>query len=924
MVIALLFSLLPLYSLRMEAASIKAEGDYILDAIIIGFYPRENYPGKEKQYDDEVTKVLKDGLMVISKDVYKVYSEDFMKNPNATLNKYKNSKFVRYCEPDYIRKPSFVPVDPNYKTQSGVFITVNAPAAWDVVKGGGPIVAVVDSGVASHPDLPKPVSSFSSVTTLSPSTDKVNHGTAVAGTIGLIGENGIGGVGMDMKANLMVVKVDDANGVLSVANISKGIRWAADNGARIINLSLGGTTTSVTEKDAIDYAFNKGCAIFAATGNESTSSICYPARYPNVFAVGATANGTSKVAFSNYGPGIDVVAISAMHTSNATGGYGSVSGTSFSCPQVSGLASLILAVNPNLTNSELYQLIRDNAKPLGGGYNELTGYGLIDAGKTVITAQKMSSVTIPKEPVKIATPPIITLKGDAMIQMLNDAKFIDPGATAKDEIDGDLTSSIKMTGSVDATKVGVYTLTYSVTNKSGLTGTATRIIVVNQAPIKDVTPPVIELLGDPKMELFQGESYVEPGFTSFDDIDGDLTAFVKIIGEVDTDTVGTYELTYKSVDKSSNEATATREIKVLEVEETIDDVVPLDVPDPVSDSPIEVEVPPTEAPAEVVDETGQEIAEIPPKPEVIVRTAPTIKLVGSKEIILRLYSETPYKEQGATAWDDFDGDLTFSITTIGFVNRDVPGNYYISYTATNSAGLSSTITRGVQIVAPTYKFVQRSPATYSPQQKKGDKLIQQISAPEDGNYKLSIDGFNKFSVKVRITDEKNVAVFDQTLSATFNNDIPLKAGKYQVSMEMMDGNGNNKYNVKIDMPPEVLLIEDTPEVPERGIWSILNFILMIGIVILLTLQLGIMFLVDGWSKNNRFNQKEEMMSLIYMLIGFVLTIVASVLYIKTNQKEFYVLLTNDYTIWMVLLAINQAVVTFIAGFNVVVRRRMIQ
>ncbi|MDR0491778.1 MAG: S8 family serine peptidase, partial [Oscillospiraceae bacterium] len=250
-----------------SAAGSDVDGEYVLDEIIIKFLPRESFPGEEKQYDDEVAKVLKDGLDLISENEYLVKSEDFKKNPNATLNRYKNSSFIEYVQPNYIAHFDFTPNDPNYKSQATVLTVLGAQAGWDIINGGGPIIAVIDSGIAVHPDLPAPVSSYSAVASLAANSDKLGHGTTVAGTVGMVGNNGIGGAGINWDAQIMNVKVDDSSGTLTVANISKGIVWATDNGARILNLSLGTVSDSATLKNAIDYAFNRGCAIFAATGN---------------------------------------------------------------------------------------------------------------------------------------------------------------------------------------------------------------------------------------------------------------------------------------------------------------------------------------------------------------------------------------------------------------------------------------------------------------------------------------------------------------------------------------------------------------------------------------------------------------------------------------------------------------------------------
>jgi len=373
-----------------ENAGQLNDAEYVLDEIIIGFYPREYFPGKEKQYDNEVAKVLKDGLAIVDgkNNVYLVQSDDFLKNPNATLNRFKNSRFIEYVEPNYLATEDAVPNDTNYSSMILVLTLLNAQAGWDIISGAsGPVIAVVDSGIAQVPDLPPLLPGFSSVASLSPNYDKSGHGTGVAGTLGAVGNNKLGGVGINWNASIMPVKVDDANNTYTSANYAKGIIWAADNGADIISTSIGFDSDSVTTKNAIDYAYNKGCAIFAAAGNSGKVGICYPARYPNVMAVGASGNAAGRASASSYGPGMGVLANQSYNTTTSTGGYAVMAGTSFSTPQVAGLASLILGINPNLSNAQVYDLIQQGAKGNGVYLNDEIGYGFIHIANTLKLAQ---------------------------------------------------------------------------------------------------------------------------------------------------------------------------------------------------------------------------------------------------------------------------------------------------------------------------------------------------------------------------------------------------------------------------------------------------------------------------------------------------------------------------------------------------------
>ncbi|MCL2748792.1 MAG: S8 family serine peptidase [Alphaproteobacteria bacterium] len=309
-----------------------------------------------------------------------------VKNPRMLAKMLENNKNIEYIEPDEEMEFFLVPNDTNWKTQSSALNTINAPAGWDISTGAnGPIVAVIDSGViANHPDLPPLLPGYASVSGLSPNTDTTGHGTGVAGSIGMIGNNKIGGAGINWNAKIMPVKIDDAGGTLLMSNAAKGITWAADNGAKVMNCSWGTSVDGATLKNAINYAYDKGAAIFAATGNDGSGSIAYPARYSNVMAVGGTnSDGKTRASGSQYGPGMGVVSINSYHTTSTAGGYSSMSGTSFSSPQVAGLASLIFAMKPKAKPDQVYDFIQRGAKTIGGGYNEQTGYGLIDIGKTL-------------------------------------------------------------------------------------------------------------------------------------------------------------------------------------------------------------------------------------------------------------------------------------------------------------------------------------------------------------------------------------------------------------------------------------------------------------------------------------------------------------------------------------------------------------
>ena len=527
--------------------------------VIIKFKDPDDVHGKEKLLQHEIDKMEKIGYVAVL-DAFVVRINEMENDPNATLNRLKNNRFIEYVEPDYIWDYSLTPNDHYFTTQSLILNRINAPNGWDITTGdNGPIIAVIDSGLALHDDLPKPYSGFSADSSLAYGNDKVGHGTNVTGVLGAIGNNGIGTAGINWNANIMGVKVDDASGAINTSNVAKGIIWAADNGAKVINISIGLNTDSAMLKDAIDYAFDKGCAIFAATGNSGGGSALYPARYGNVMGVGATGDGKTRILWSNYGDGLDVVATASFFTTTKVGGYASISGTSVASPQVAGLASLILALNPSATPDAVYSYIRQGAQPLGGGYNKETGYGLIDIGNTLSLV--VSDKTLP--PIQLYTkPPVITLNGFTEINLFVNDNYEETGYVAVDCFGVDISDYIQITSSLDTSKAGVYTITYFVTDNGGNTATATRIITVSAKPIE---PPTITLVGSNPIILHLNSvtPYIEQSAKAFDSDGEDISRKIEVIGLPDRSKEGTYTVTYRVVGKDGGVAVATRTVLII-------------------------------------------------------------------------------------------------------------------------------------------------------------------------------------------------------------------------------------------------------------------------------------------------------------------------------------------------------------------------
>jgi thermitase len=259
---------------------------------------------------------------------------------------------VELIEQDFVVMVNFdiPPNDPDYSKQWAL-PHMQAETAWSDMNDLKPItVAVIDTGVClSHEDLEGRVldNGYDFVDDDNDPDDVFGHGCSVAGIIAANIDNGIGIAGFAPNASILPIRVLGANGSGSMADVAKGIVYAADNGADIINLSLGSFVGSQAEKDAIDYAVGKGVTVIASAGNSGGALPGYPARYDNVVAVGAIDSDGSSSSFSNkggdiWGPGRDI------HTIYLNNTYKALNGTSFSAPYVSAMAAVLEGMDKEL------------------------------------------------------------------------------------------------------------------------------------------------------------------------------------------------------------------------------------------------------------------------------------------------------------------------------------------------------------------------------------------------------------------------------------------------------------------------------------------------------------------------------------------------------------------------------------------------
>ena len=298
------------------------------------------------------------------------------KNVGEAVSAYAHDRRVEYAEPNAIAEVlEVVPSDTYFTNQYALNNTgqvfdaernlsgsndadIDAPDAWEVTQGSATVyIAILDTGInLTHPDLidklaPLRMRDFSG----SGLEDQYGHATHVAGIAGASTNNGVGVAGAGFNSNLMIGKVCSNTGSCPYSWVADGIVWAADNGASVISMSLGGSLKSRTLEQAVNYAWNHNAVLVAAAGNSNNPSKTYPGAYNNVIAVAATDANDHKASFSSYGDWVDVAAagVEVFSTfpnhpfelenplTNRDQNYGYGSGTSMSTPVVAGTAGLV-------------------------------------------------------------------------------------------------------------------------------------------------------------------------------------------------------------------------------------------------------------------------------------------------------------------------------------------------------------------------------------------------------------------------------------------------------------------------------------------------------------------------------------------------------------------------------------------------------
>jgi subtilisin family serine protease len=449
---------------------------------------------------------------------------------------------VRYAEPNFARVLHQAPDAPddggfglkwdlhNDGTHGTADADIDWLEAYDLL-GPNPglsdvVVAVLDTGIdAAHPDLNDKLAAggYDFISNDTTPQDGFGHGTHVAGIA--VGETNNGSedslpdtasVGYASSIKVMPIKVCDDNGSCPTDAIVNGIRHAADKGARVINLSLGGPEISQAEIDAIDYAYNqKGVLIVASAGNSNTTTKSYPAAHEPVMAIAATNSSDGRASYSNYGADwVDLAAPGGqMSTYDDPGGiystmptygvyltscrargllspcydthYDQLQGTSMAAPQVAGAAALLFAVDKTLTNAEVRSALETNADAISGTYDPDSPTASLWANGRLNVYNAVLAVTNGE----IDAPPTVSITSPADGASFSSGESILFDGSASDTEDGDLTASLVWTSNLDGQigtggsfiKVlsdGTHVITASVTDSGGNTGSDSITITV--------------------------------------------------------------------------------------------------------------------------------------------------------------------------------------------------------------------------------------------------------------------------------------------------------------------------------------------------------------------------------------------------------------------------------------------------------------
>lgn len=298
----------------------------------------------------------------------------------------KHNKHFKFVERDMLVPPDSTN-DPYYG-KAWHLPKIGAPTAWQTTDGRGVTIAILDSGVnGTHPDLAgKLLPGWNFYDGNSNTANVYGHGTKVAGTAAAASNNALGVASVAGGAMILPGRVSDSTGYATFSMMAAAVKWAADQGARVANLSFSGARGSSTVQSAAQYLKNKGGLLVASAGNDGVEEAVAPS--DTLIVVSGTTSSDVRASWASYGSYVNVAAPGAsIYTTTKGGGYASVSGSSFASPATAGVVAMMMAANPKLGPDEITKLLFSTAVNLGtAGFDKYYGHGRIDAAAAVKAA----------------------------------------------------------------------------------------------------------------------------------------------------------------------------------------------------------------------------------------------------------------------------------------------------------------------------------------------------------------------------------------------------------------------------------------------------------------------------------------------------------------------------------------------------------
>jgi subtilisin family serine protease len=375
-------------SIRMIHHTEQAKSHYYDNEVVVDFTTHPSKADLNRMAGDI------DGKLKEKLDTVYIFQSN-SQTADELIQYFNRKEEVEFAEPHYIYLQNEVN-DTFYRNYQWNLPAIGTENGWSVTRGSEKVkIAVVDTGVdLDHPDLSGRLAEGYNVLERNGHPDDDNgHGTHVAGIIAAVTNNAEGVAGITWYNPIMPVKVMNKEGYGGSFDVAEGIRWAADHGADVINLSLGNYQPSQVLEEAIRYALEKDAVVVAAAGNDNTIQPNFPAAYPGVISVAAVDWQGRRAEFSNFGDHIDIAAPGIYIPSTYPDGqYASLSGTSMAAPHVSALAGLIRSVNPGLKNMEVTEIMMETTQKAGMDTpNIYYGNGIIDNTSALETAYKRTA-----------------------------------------------------------------------------------------------------------------------------------------------------------------------------------------------------------------------------------------------------------------------------------------------------------------------------------------------------------------------------------------------------------------------------------------------------------------------------------------------------------------------------------------------------